>query len=182
MPANRISHPPPAARERRERHLRDVELGELELPPEHLGRFHRAQAQCDPGRRDASIKQRTRAFVDGERGRELDGAQRPASADTMASKKSPIGGTVAIAPAARMSSPNREQIAVQVDAIVDVEDVQLGEVEIVGLPRGRRRNVGGRHQCRNGFGLMRVTELHGTFQSPHEMHHRRPVGRRPTSC
>ena len=58
--------------QRRHRHLGDVEFGEAQLPPEHLGRMHHGGDEPDPLRRDTAFEQRPRALVVGERDTELE--------------------------------------------------------------------------------------------------------------
>ena len=58
--------------QRRHRHLGDVEFGEAQLPPEHLGRMHHGGDELDPLRRDTAFEQRPRALVVGERDTQLE--------------------------------------------------------------------------------------------------------------
>src|SRR5262245_32249464 len=57
--------------QRRHRHFRHVELGEAQLPPEHLGGMHHGGDELDPLRRHAAFEQRAGTLVVGERDAEL---------------------------------------------------------------------------------------------------------------
>jgi hypothetical protein len=58
--------------ERRHRHFGNVEFGEAQLPPEHLGWMHHRGDELDPLRHDTAFDQRTCALVVGERDAQLE--------------------------------------------------------------------------------------------------------------
>ena len=57
--------------ERGERHLRDVELGELELAPEHLGRVQGRSDEIDAVGLDRAVENRCGARIDAHGDAEL---------------------------------------------------------------------------------------------------------------
>jgi hypothetical protein len=57
--------------QRRKRHLRDIELGEFELTPEHLRRMQRRRREVDAVGADRAVEDRSGAWIDVEGDRKL---------------------------------------------------------------------------------------------------------------